>query len=162
MKYPPTSLGLALCFTFTLAACGDKDDNSSTVGETPTAAGAEQAAPQTKRTVKANETAKQAAVDRLAAMQQITAALKPLREPAAALASETELKVLFDEYHRLGKVAADQGIEGRLLDALTAHLAPEKWRDTRTEFQQYMLLVRGLGQPQKEMMERVMDEGAAE
>lgn len=157
MKY--LSLSTALCLA--LAACGGPDD-SKPVPPNPELPVAPEKPPKTERTVTANEAAKKAALDRLEVMKKITVVLKPLREPDAALAKEAELKELFGEYNRLGQAAADEGIGGRLLAALTAHLAPDDWRDARTEFQQYMLLVRQLGDPQREMMDRVMAEGRAE
>ncbi|MFT5108449.1 MAG: hypothetical protein ACI8XO_002462 [Verrucomicrobiales bacterium] len=153
------AISLSLC----LASCGDDDAPGS--GQKPpkslSGPAAEQAPlAKTTRTVTANEVAKKAALDRLETMKQITAVLKPLRDPATALAEEEELNTLFTEYNRLSEVAAAEGISGRLLAGLTAHLAPGDYVDTRAEFQQYMLLVRQLGQPQREMMERLMEIGA--
>ena len=138
-----------------LAAC-DKHDKVEPRFTPPQP---EEKPPKTERTVRANETAKQAALDRLAVMQEITKALKPLREPEAALAKEPELKALFDQYFQHTATAADEGIEGRLLAALSAHLAPDDWGDARQEFHRYILLVKQLCPAQRDMMNRLMREG---
>jgi hypothetical protein len=106
--------------------------------------------------VVATEETKQIALQRLEIMQQITTVLKPLRDPAAALSKEAELESLFAQYNELGQQAAEQGLKGRPLAALTDHLAPESSRDARTEFFMYLGIVRQLGPEQREMLDRVM------
>jgi hypothetical protein len=157
MKILPTfSIVLGVAFS----SCGGSDKEEKSPPKLP-ASELPEAKPveKTKVTVRATEATQQIARERLELMKKLTAELKPLREAAAALEKEAELKALFGEYNRLGQAAAADGINGRVLDTVTAHLAPDEWRDVRAEFQQYLLLVKQLGQPQREMLERCMAEG---
>jgi hypothetical protein len=149
------ALGIAL------SSCGGSDSDEKSPAPQSPALDPPEAKPvgKTKRTVRANEATQEIARKRLEMMKQLTAVLKPLRDPAAALEKEAELTTLFGEYNRLGQAAAAEGIKGRVLDTLTAHLAPDEWGDVRAEFQQYLLLVKQLGEPQREMLDRAMAEG---
>ena len=155
MKLLPFSI--ALCLALAFASCGGSDDSPQKPPPLPPGAKDEiEPVTRTEKTVRANKAAQKAALDRIEAMKKITIVLKPLRDPEAALAKEAELEQLFGEYNRFGELAAEQGIEGRPLAALSAHLAPDEWRDVYAEFQQYVLLVKQLGDPQRAMMDRVM------
>lgn len=146
-------LGISICYA--LVSCGGGETEEVTKKTAPDQAPPKKVAPP----VEASEPAKRAALARVATMKQITAVLKPLREPAAALTKEKELKKLFTEYNRLTELAASEGISGRQLARLTTQISPGDWADTRAEFQQYMLLVRQLGDPQRDMMNRLMNVG---
>lgn len=163
MKIP--SLCLASCLA--LAACGgsDKDSPPPKSGGSPT----EQITPRTppsddapakSRSLRVSEEAQQALRDRVETMKEITAVLKPLvtpkPDPEGALAAEESLQALFAEYDRLGKIAMDEGLTRFEIAGLTAKLAPDQWSDSYKEFTQYHQLVRQLGEPQREMMDRLM------
>ena len=156
------ALGIITCILLTLfTSCGDSQEGHGAKYQPPVDPDAEPIV-KTTRTVRATEAAKNAALERVKVMQQITKVLKPLRDPETALAKEAELRALFDEYYRLTEVTRSEGIEGDLLAQWTAHLAPDEWRDTRAEFNQYMLLVKQLGEPQRKMMEQLMEPQATD
>ncbi len=148
---------LAACLALALSSCGGSDSNDTGGSKGQTSEQGKAAPPKKKiPKVEASDVAKKAARDRIETMKKITAILKPLRDPEAALAKEEELKTLFTEYFEHTQAAASEGIEGSQLARLTTQVAPGTWADTRSEFQQYMLLVRQLGQDQRDMMDRLM------
>lgn len=153
---------LCVCLTFCLAfcSCGGSDDQPIPAKPAlpPDPDAATKPIERSSVTVKATEELQQIALERIEVMKQITAVLKPLRDPVTALTKEDELERLFAQYNQLGQQAADQGLKGRPLAALGNHLAPEEARDARAEFFMYLGLVRQLGQEQREMLVRAMGE----
>ena len=157
MKLHPLCLCLTLCAAF--CSCGGSDDQPIPAKPAlPDPGAAEKPIERSSVTVNATKELQQIALERIEVMKQITAVLKPLRDPAAALAQEAELERLFAQYNQLGQKAADQGLKGRPLAALGAHLAPEEAGDVRAEFFMYLGLVRQLGTEPREMLARAMGE----
>jgi len=149
---------LVLCAALT--SCGDSSDQPSSAKQ-PAPIPQEQREPikRTSATVTATKETQEIALQRLELLKQITEVLKPLRDPAAALAKEEELQSLFSQYSELGQKAAEQGLKDRPLAALTDHLAPDESSDARAEFFMYLGIVRQLGSEQREMLDRVMGTG---
>ena len=159
MKLHPLCFCLTLCLAF--CSCGGSDDQPIPAKPAlPDPGAAAKPVERSSVTVTATEELQQIALERIEVMKQITAVLKPLRDPAAALTKEDELERLFAQYNELGQQAADQGLKGRPLAALGDHLAPEEARDVRAEFFMYLGLVRQLGEEQREMLVRAMGEGS--
>lgn len=163
-------LALCLASCLALAACGGSDNVAPTSKEHDALLEEVRArkppesneAPKS-RTVRITAETKQVLLDRLEIIKKITLELKPLivpeRDPDGALGKEEALATLFIEYRRLGQLAADDGLTPTEMGGLTAELAADDWYNTRNEFSQFLLLVRQLGEPQLEMIDRVMGTG---
>ena len=164
------SLPLCLAASLALAACGGSDNAAPTskehdalLEEVRARKPPESNEPPKSRTVRITAETKRFLLDRVEIIKKITLELKPLivpeRDPDGALGKEETLGTLFAEYRRLGQLAADDGLTPGEMEGLTTELAGEEWYDTRNEFSQFLLLVRQLGEPQLEMIDRVMGTG---